>query len=160
MEIGSYVPGSIGRIVEMHATYYAKNWRFGSFFEAQVAHELGELMERFDPRRDGFWIARDGEEIVGGIVIDGSRAPETARLRFFIVEDGRRSAGLGEQLMRAALGFCRGAGYRSVFLTTFAGLHAARKLYERHGFVLAEERPHRNWGVEVTEQRFDLHLTH
>ena len=81
-------------------------------------------------------------------------------MRFFIVDSAHRGAGLGEQLMRTALDFCRSAGHQRVFLTTFAGLDAARKLYERHGFVLTEERSDRTWGLEVTEQRFDLHMTH
>jgi len=160
VQICGHVPGAIGRIVELHGRYYAREWRFGRYFEAKVANELGELLARFDPTRDGFWIAAEGEEIAGGIAIDGSGAPGPARLRFFIVDDARRGAGLGEQLMRAALDFCRSAGHRHVFLTTFAGLEAARMLYERHGFVLTEERPDRTWGVEVTEQRFDLHTNH
>src|SRR4051812_48827493 len=153
VQIGGYVPGSLARAVEMHATYYAKHWRLGRLFEAHVANELGELMGRFDPRRDGFWVARDDDQVVGCIAIDGRGAPQ-ARLRFFIVDDARRSKGLGERLMRAALGFCRDAGFRTVFLTTFAGLDAARTLYERHGFLLADQRPDRGWGVEVQAQRF------
>ncbi len=160
MQICGYVPGSIGRMVELHGRYYAREWRFGHYFEGKVASELGELLARLDPTRDGFWIAAEDDEIIGGIAIDGSRTPEAAQLRFFIVDDAHRGAGLGERLMRTALDFCRDAGHRRVFLTTFAGLHAARELYERHGFTLTEERPHRTWGVEVTEQRFDLHMTH
>ncbi len=160
MQICGYVPGSIGRMVELHGRYYAREWRFGPYFEAKVASELGELLARLDPERDGFWIAAEDDEIVGGIAIDGSHTREAARLRFFIVDDAHREAGLGEQLMCTALDFCRDAGHRRVFLTTFAGLDAARKLYERHGFMLTEERPRRTWGVEVTEQRFDLHITH
>jgi GNAT superfamily N-acetyltransferase len=158
MEIDGYVPGSIGRIVEMHGTYYARNWRLGPVFEAQVARELGELMERFDAKRDGFWIARDGDEVAGCVAIDGRGAPAAARLRFFIVDESRRGTGLGARLMRAALEFCRDAGFHSVFLTTFAGLDAARKLYERHGFVLAGQKPDRSWGAEVLAQRFELQL--
>jgi GNAT superfamily N-acetyltransferase len=160
VQICGHVPGAIGRIVELHGRYYARAWRFGRYFEAQVASELGELLARFDASRDGFWIAAEGGEIAGGIAIDGSREPDAARLRFFIVDDLRRGAGLGERLMRTALEFCRSAGHGQVFLTTFAGLEAARKLYERHGFILTQERPNRTWGVEVTEQRFDLHMNH
>ena len=159
MQICGYFPGCIGRIVAMHGTYYARAWRLAPVFEAQVAHELGELMERFDGTRDGFWIARDGDDIAGAIAIDGRGAPERARLRFFIVDEPRRGSGLGGLLMRAALGFCRDVGFRSVFLTTFAGLDAARSLYERYGFVLAEQKPDRGWGVEVLAQRFELQLT-
>jgi len=160
MHICGYVPGSIGRLVELHGRYYAGDWRFGRPFEAKVASELGELLARLDPNRDGFWIAAEDDEIVGGIAIDGTHTPGAARLRFFIVDGVHRGAGLGERLMRTALDFCRSTGHKRVFLTTFAGLDAARKLYERHGFVLTEERPDRTWGVEVTEQRFDLQLTH
>ena len=160
MQICGYVPGSIGHMVELHGRYYAREWRFGPYFEAKVASELGELLAHLDPKRDGFWIAAEDDEIVGGIAIDGSHTREAARLRFFIVDDAHRETGLGEQLMCTALDFCRDAGHRRVFLTTFAGLDAARKLYERHGFTLTEERPRRTWGVEVTEQRFDLHITH
>jgi GNAT superfamily N-acetyltransferase len=160
MLIREYFPGSIGRIVEMHGRYYAREWRFGSHFEASVANELGELMARFDPARDGFWVATQADEIAGGIAIDGSAGPGTARLRFFIVDDAHRGAGLGERLMSTALGFCRGAGHGRIFLTTFSGLHAARKLYERHGFTLTQEKPHRAWGETIIEQRFDLRLNH
>jgi len=159
MQICGYVPGSIGRMVELHARYYASNWGFGPYFEAKVANELGELLARLNPARDGFWIATGRDEVVGGIAVDGSGA-DSARLRFFIVDDAHRGAGLGERLMRTALDFCRDSGHQRVFLTTFAGLDAARKLYERHGFMLTEERPDRTWGVELTEQRFDLRITH
>ena len=63
MQIGGYVPGSIGRIVEMHGRYCARHWRFGAFFEAKVAQELGELLARFmltDQQRD----RTRGEEVV------------------------------------------------------------------------------------------------
>jgi GNAT superfamily N-acetyltransferase len=160
MQITGYVPGSIGRLVELHGRYYARDWRFGCYFEAKVANELGELLARLNPARDGFWIAAEDSEVVGGLAIDGSSVSPAARLRFFVVEESQRGKGLGERLMRTALDFCWNAGHRHLFLTTFAGLEAARKLYERHGFVLTEERPDRTWGVEVTEQRFDLRITH
>ena len=32
-----YVPGAIGKVVELHGTYYAQHWGFGLFFEAKVA---------------------------------------------------------------------------------------------------------------------------
>ena len=38
--ISGYLPGAIGRITELHGTYYAKNWDLGLYFEAKVATEL------------------------------------------------------------------------------------------------------------------------
>jgi hypothetical protein len=46
-----------------------------------------------------------------------------------------------------------------VYLWTFQGLDAARRLYEKHGFRLAEEREGSQWGERVLEQRFVLDLS-
>src|SRR5258708_29033060 len=116
MRICGYVPGSIGRMVELHGRYYARDWRLGHYFEAKVASELGELVARLDPKRDGFWIAAEDDEIVGGIAIDGSGTPRAARLRFFIVAVAHRGSGLREPLMCAALEFCCDRGPLQAFL--------------------------------------------
>ena len=34
--IRGYIPGSIGRVAELHATYYHQQWGFGLFFEANL----------------------------------------------------------------------------------------------------------------------------
>ena len=47
-------------------------------------------------------------------------------------------------------------GVRGIFLTTFAGLDAARRIYDSAGFVLVHEQHDRTWGTEVMEQRFEL----
>lgn len=59
------------------------------------------------------------------------------------------------RLLGRAMGFCRERAFASVHLWTFAGLHAARKLYERNGFVLTEEVPGDGWGPAVTGQKFE-----
>ena len=45
------IPGAIGRITELHGSYYHKHWGFGQFFEAKVATDLVEVTEqRFELR--------------------------------------------------------------------------------------------------------------
>ena len=154
-----YLPGAIGRIVELHGAYYAAHWGFGAFFEARMARELGEFVDRFDAQRDGLWTAIVSGRIVGSIAIDGSRAGGgEAHLRWFILDTGLHGRGTGRRLLDEAVGFCRRCGHRQVALWTFSGLDAARRLYEQAGFRLAEERRGAQWGVEVTEQRFELLL--
>jgi GNAT superfamily N-acetyltransferase len=80
-------------------------------------------------------------------------------LRWFILEPALHGQGTGGCLLDEAVGFCRRCGHRSVSLWTFSGLDAARRLYERSGFRLAEERRGAQWGVEVTEQRFEIRFT-
>jgi DNA-binding MarR family transcriptional regulator/GNAT superfamily N-acetyltransferase len=150
-----YQPGIIGRTAEMHARYYARTVGFGHFFESQVASGLAEFSGRLKNPVNQLWAAMEGGNIVGSIAIDGEDLGEhTGHLRWFIVEDGRRGGGVGRQLLGQAVAFCDQQGFAETHLWTFRGLDAARKLYEAHGFVLAQEQPGQQWGEEVVEQRF------
>jgi GNAT superfamily N-acetyltransferase len=154
-----YIPGSIGRVAELHGSYYHEHWNFGLFFEAKVAADLVEFLRRYNEERDGFWIASLEDRIEGSIAIDGIHAEdEGAHLRWFIVSDALHGRGLGNRLINTAIGFCRNKGYRRVYLWSFKGLHAAKHLYEKNGFTLAEQRRGTQWGKEVNEQRFELWL--
>ena len=152
-----YMPGSIGRVVELHGRYYHKNWGFGAYFETKVARELSEFMDRYDDRRDGFWIATLDGQTEGSITLDGLNADgRGVHMRWFIISDALRGQGVGNRLINAAVNFCKIKGYEQIYLWTFEGLHAARHLYEKAGFTLAEQRQGRQWGREVNEQRFEL----
>jgi GNAT superfamily N-acetyltransferase len=155
-----YVPGVIGRVVQLHALYYFKNWGFGSFFEAKVASEMAAFVTRYDHTRDGLWAATVGDEIEGALVIDGMEAEEKgAHLRWFIVSDKLRGKGAGKALVDTAMQFCRKKKHPKVYLWTFEGLGAARHLYEKAGFQLVEQKSGRQWGKTVNEQRFEAILS-
>lgn len=154
-----YQPGTIGRIAELHGTYYAENWGFGAFFESLVARGIADMVDRFDSARDGLWIVKLDEGIEGSVAIDGSRASEDAAyVRWFIVSDALRGSGAGGKLLRSAIEFCDECGYEKVALDTFAGLDAARHLYEREGFVLVREELGSQYGTEVLQQHFERML--
>lgn len=151
-----YLPGGIGQVVALHARYYSQLVNFGLPFEAKVATELAEFCQRHDPQRDGLWLLLMDGQIEGSIVIDGLHAGTTgAHLRWFITSDRVRGNGAGNALLKAAMAFCDAREYERVYLWTFEGLHAARHLYEKHGFGLAHQQRGSQWGQEVTEQRFE-----
>jgi GNAT superfamily N-acetyltransferase len=159
IEVKGYVPGAIGRLAELHARYYSREWGFGLFFEAKVAAEMSSFLQRFDERRDGFWTVCRGSRVEGGVAIDGSEAvSKGAHLRWFILSEELRGMGLGHRLMDAAVRFCGGRRYESVYLWTFDGLQAARHLYEKFGFTLTEEHEGTQWGKRVLEQKYLLRL--
>jgi RimJ/RimL family protein N-acetyltransferase len=152
-----YIPGAVGRVTELHASYYHENWGFGLYFETKVAEELAQFLQSFNPARDGFWVALVDKQIIGSISIVGEEtSPRCARLRWLILDQKYQGRGLGTRLMREAMDFCRKAGFRRVYLTTFAGLNAARRLYELAGFLLIDEQEGAHWGKTVSEQTFEL----
>ena len=154
-----YIPGAIGRIAELHATYYHPNWGFGLFFEAKVATELSEFLVRLDETRDSFWTVCLNNRVEGSIAIDGIKATTGgAHLRWFILSPETRGRGTGNRLMEEAISFCKKRSYRQVYLWTFEGLHVARHLYEKFGFKLVEQFDGMQWGTKVIEQKFELTL--
>lgn len=157
--ISGYIPGAIGRITELHAEYYSKEWGFDLFFESKVAGDISEFLSRFDPSRDGFWIARKGNDIIGSIAIDGIKGMNNgAHLRWFIVKPEYHGQGIGSRLIKEAIEFSKKAGFSKIYLWTFKGLEQARHLYEKHGFRLVFEKQGTQWGKKVLEQRYELVL--
>lgn len=150
-----YRPGAIGRIAEMHANFYSRHIGFGQFFESRVAADAAEFAGRLESSRNALWLAVHEGRIVGSVAIDGEDlGAGMAHLRWFIIDDGLRGAGVGRRLLNEAVAFCDSRGFSEIQLWTFRGLDAARRLYEAFGFVLAEESPGDQWGKTVTEQRF------
>ena len=151
-------PGSLGFIIGEHGRYYAREWDFGSFFEAKVASELSRFVARFDRDKDRIFlaIAPDGA-LLGSLILDLTDPDPLrpgAHLRWFILCDAARGTGAGKALMREALAHCDHLQI-PCWLTTFDGLLAARALYDSFGFILTHEQPAANWGVSVLEQLFE-----
>ncbi|QHI97026.1 GNAT family N-acetyltransferase [Xylophilus rhododendri] len=153
--VQGYHPGALGRIVEMHALFYAAHAGFGQVFESQVACGLAEFAGRLGDARNGLWTAVSAGRVVGSVAIDGKGfADGHAHLRWFIVDGGQRGGGLGKALLQRALAFCDEHRFAETRLWTFEGLDAARRLYEAQGFVLKQQQAGAQWGSEVQEQLF------
>jgi GNAT superfamily N-acetyltransferase len=152
-----YLPGAVGRIIELHAHYYSELVGFGLPFESKVVRELSAFCERYDSERDALWLALQDGRIEGSIAIDGSHAEEDgAHLRWFIASDKVRGTGAGTALLTAAMEFCQSKHYQRVYLWTFEGLGAARHLYEKFGFRLVQQQRGTQWGTEVNEQKLEF----
>lgn len=158
VELTGYQPGGLGKVVELHGRYYGAEWNFDLAFEADIATDLSAFLQRLDPDRDGFWLAWLDGAMVGSITIDGHGGTDSAHLRWFIAEPGITGRGIGAALMDVAMAFCRERGYAHVWLTTFAGLDAARKLYDRHGFVEVKTFEKTGWDFPITMQKLECEL--
>ena len=150
-----YRPGLIGTVTRHFSQHFHKVNGFGAAFEIKVATEMAEFVNRLGSPDLAVWHAHQDGHILGSVFIDGENLGEgKAHLRWFILDPQARGHGIGDKLMTRAMDFCDARGFRKTHLWTIKGTDAARTLYERHGFVLAEEYDGDQWGTLATEQRF------
>ncbi|MEO0546578.1 MAG: GNAT family N-acetyltransferase [Pseudomonadota bacterium] len=157
-----FLPGSLGRIIEMHGAYYARKWELGHEFETTVAAGLSEFATRFQTGSDLVLLGLIDGRVCTSLILDlhdpaGAtwfNDDQSAHLRYFIVDDTVRGTGLGTILLDQAMAHVDELCEGRCWLTTFAGLDAARRAYERLGFVLMHETTGTTWGRPLTEQVF------
>jgi len=158
--VEGFEPGYLGRLVQMHAEYYAKAWGAGAKYEAQTAQEAAEFCEHYDPEKDLLFTAHIGGRIVGTIAIVGTQTerPGEARLRWFLLEEDCHGQGIGSHLLEHALDFCRTQGFPRVYLWTVEGLPGAFHLYEKAGFQVVERFVDARYTVERRHMRMEKRL--
>ena len=147
----------MGWVVERHGVLYGEEYGWGALFEALVADIVAKFLREFDAKRERCWIAeRDGERVGSVFVVNEGRA--TAKLRLLLIEPHARGAGLGNRLVEECIAFARKSGYRKLVLWTHANLLAARAIYTKLGFRRVKSEPHRQFGVPVVGEYWELAL--
>jgi len=150
-------PGDIGYLTYLHGILYSKEYGYDHTFEAYVASGLAEFVQSFNTDEDRIWLAETNGQIIGSIAIVGQSKLD-AQLRWFLVHPEYRGLGIGKELLKGALQFCKRSQYKTVFLWTTSELIEAGHLYTCFGFSKTVEKKHEIWGKKVTEERYDLHL--
>lgn len=132
-------PGDIGRLIEYAGIYSRRDFAYPLSFEGYVAKTFAEYLIHPQPR-SRIWIAEDEQgSFVGSIgVVDHV---EAAQLRWFNLDPKYRGRGIGGRLFNDALQYCREAGFKKAWLSTFAESETAIGIYRRRGFNLVEEKP-------------------
>ncbi|MFE3642672.1 GNAT family N-acetyltransferase [Streptomyces sp. NPDC059169] len=151
-------PGDLGWMVQRHGAIYAAEYGWNTDFEALVARIVADFAQDHDHRSERVWIAELDGRPVGSVMCVADEAPATARLRLLLVDPGARGHGLGDRLVQTVVNFAREVGYRELVLWTNDVLTAARRIYQRAGFTLVAETPHRSYGADLVGQDWRLPL--
>jgi DNA-binding MarR family transcriptional regulator/GNAT superfamily N-acetyltransferase len=150
-------PGDLGWVVQRNGAVYAEEFGWDSSYEALVARIVADYAEHRDPAAEAAWIAEvDGAP--AGCVFCVREDATTARLRLLLTEPWARGLGIGSRLVEEVLRFARSAGYSDITLWTNDVLVDARRIYERAGFTLDDETPHRSFGQDLIGQNWSRPL--
>jgi len=150
--------GDYGWVIQRHGALYAAEHGFDASFEALVARIVAEYLERGDTARERAWIADVAGE-PAGCVFCTRRDDGVAALRLLLVEPDARGMGIGARLVQECVQFAERAGYEAMTLWTQSILEDACRIYERAGFTLAEEQPHRSFGRDLVAQTWSRALS-
>jgi DNA-binding MarR family transcriptional regulator/GNAT superfamily N-acetyltransferase len=150
-------PGDIGWVVQQHGEIYAREYGWGSKFEALVAEIAGQFLLDFQPEWERCWIAELNGERVGAIFVV-RKSPSVAQLRLLILSPAARGLGLGGRLVDECLAFARRKGYKKMVLWTNSCLLAARGIYAARGFKLVKSEPHEGYGEPLVGETWELKL--
>ena len=152
--------GDYGWIVERHGALYTQEYGWDERFEVLVARIVADFAEDHDPAREAAWIAEvDGRRAGCVLCVQADERHREA------AAPARRALGARHGRGRRAwwsecLEFARAAGYEEITLWTNHVLRDARRIYERAGFALVAEKPHRRFGPKLVGQDWSRALAH
>ncbi len=150
--------GDFGWIISRHAVLYAQEYGWGEPFEGLCAQIVADFVNNYDPKLERCWIAEMNGENVGCVMLVKDDVPGVARLRLLLVDPQARGLKLGTRLVDECVNFARASGYRKMTLWTHSILTAARRTYEKAGFILTSSEPRHTWGKDVVAEYWDLEL--
>lgn len=103
---------------------------------AEDQPDLRAVAEVYQSGTGGFWVATMEGRIVGTIGLIGFGNGEGALRKMFVAAEARgREHGVAARLLDMLIAHARAVGIAGITLGTIERLHAARRFYEKNGFV-------------------------
>ena len=135
-------------------------------FEAWIARSLEEEIDRvssyYSAKEGGFWVAVDGEKVVGMFGLEPS-TEKAMELRRMYVDPVARRRGIARKLLRFAEDECRRRNRPRLDLSTSELQREALSLYRNSGYRLVREEiaaaaSNKTLGSGIRRYHFIKHL--
>lgn len=109
---------------------------FGVPITREQQPDLMFIQKTFQTGKGNFWVALDGERVVGTIGVVDISNNQVALKKMFVAKDYRgKEKGLSQLLMDTAISWCKAQNIQQVFLGTTDKMYAAHRFYEKNGYV-------------------------
>lgn len=114
---------------------------FGIPITLDAQPDLLDISSFYQKRSGNFWVALDGQEVVGTIALLDIGRNQGALRKMFVKKQYRGSEqGVARRLLQVLLQWCRRKGIKDIYLGTTAKFLAAHRFYEINGFQEIESK--------------------
>jgi N-acetylglutamate synthase-like GNAT family acetyltransferase len=138
IDIVQYQPGFQAQIEDLVVPI--QQLEFGVPITREEQPDLIDIAGTFQHGCGNFWVALDGESVVGTIGIVDIGDDSVALKKMFVRADLRgKQSGVAARLMEQAQQWCRKYGIKNIYLGTTAQMKAAHRFYEKNRFAEVRE---------------------
>lgn len=95
--------------------------------------DLMEIQDFYIAGGGNFWLALDGDQVVGTIALIRLENKNLALRKMFVKKEYRRHK-VGQLLLDTAIEFAQAKGYKAIYLGTITTFEAAIAFYKKNGF--------------------------
>jgi GNAT superfamily N-acetyltransferase len=122
--------------------------------------DLRDIPGFYQRGNGNFWVALDGESVVGTVALLDIGNGQAALRKMFVSASHRGGErAVAKRLLETLLAWCRARGVREVVLGTTAKFLAAHRFYEKSGFrEIAREALPESFPVMAVDTKFYLRL--
>jgi N-acetylglutamate synthase-like GNAT family acetyltransferase len=134
MTIRPFAPGYEDRIVGLILPIQREE--FGIPITAEEQPDLRAIPAFYQEGSGNFWLALDGEQVIGTIALLDIGNRQAALRKMFVHRDYRgKQAGVAKRLLDTLIAGARQQHIAEIYLGTTAKYLAAHRFYEKHGFI-------------------------
>jgi GNAT superfamily N-acetyltransferase len=102
--------------------------------------DLREVEKFYFRNNGGFWLAIEGEKVVGTIALIDIGNRQSALRKMFVHKEYRgKEKAIAQKLINILIDWCEQSGIGEIYLGTIDTMIAAHRFYEKNGFVEIEK---------------------